>query len=119
MARVLLCYSKQTMNCPKCRHYEMDPETAHGVSYERCSHCQGMFYEASALEKVVREGIPTRDSLAFSVQSDMMDGVTAHCFRSQLDMTPVVLQSVRIDRCGKCNGVFLDQGEVASLVFAR
>ena len=97
----------------------MDPETAHGVSYERCASCQGMFYDAVALEKVVREGITTRDSLAFSVQSDLMDEVVAHCFRCHQDMKPVVLQGVRIDKCSKCNGVFLDQGEVASLVFAR
>jgi Zn-finger nucleic acid-binding protein len=97
----------------------MDSETNGGVSYERCRYCQGMFYEAAALEKVIREGITTRDSLAFSVQSDMMDTIAAHCFRCSVDMAPVEKNGVRIDQCPKCSGMFLDQGEVASLVFAR
>jgi Zn-finger nucleic acid-binding protein len=107
------------MNCPKCQQHAMDPESLHGVSYERCPHCQGMFYEGPVLEKVIAEGIGSRDSLAFSVQSDLMDPITAHCFRCARDMTPVMMQGVRIDRCDKCQGVFLDQGEVASLQFAR
>jgi Zn-finger nucleic acid-binding protein len=107
------------VNCPKCRERELEPETTNGVSFLRCLYCQGMFYEAEVLERVVREGLATRDSLAFSVQSDQMDELVAHCFRCGVDMNPVVINGVRVDKCGKCKAVFLDQGEVASLVFAR
>ena len=107
------------MNCPKCREPEMDSETSHEVRYERCPRCDGMFYEQLVLQRVLAQGLGTRDSLAFSVQSDQMDTIPAHCFRCQLDMTPVMMNGIRIDECSKCKGVFLDQGEVASLIFAR
>ena len=106
------------MMCPKCQH-EMQPETANGVSYERCAHCEGMFYEQVALQKVLADGTGTRDSLAFSVHSDLMDAINAHCFRCDVDMTPRMTNGVRVDECETCKGVFLDQGEVASLIFAR
>jgi Zn-finger nucleic acid-binding protein len=108
------------MNCPKCREPQMDPEIAsNGVSYQRCPHCSGMFYEPDALQQVIRDGSGTRDSLAFSVQSDMMDELPAHCFRCKVDMQQRLHNGIRVDECPTCRGVFLDQGEVATLIFAR
>ena len=39
------------MRCPKCGH-EMKEETLEGVSIDRCSHCEGIYFDAGELEQL-------------------------------------------------------------------
>lgn len=46
--------------------------------------------------------------------------VAAHCPRCDHDMNPVTgPANVRLDVCGHCQAVFLDQGEFATLRLAQ
>jgi Zn finger protein HypA/HybF involved in hydrogenase expression len=40
------------MRCPKCGH-EMKEETLEGVSVDRCSHCEGIYFDAGELDQVL------------------------------------------------------------------
>ena len=40
------------MRCPKCGH-EMKEETLEGVTIDRCSHCEGIFFDAGELDQVL------------------------------------------------------------------
>jgi len=45
-----------------------------------------------------------------------MDAVAAHCHRCDKPMTAGTGPAeLRIDRCEECGGIFLDQGELATL----
>jgi hypothetical protein len=40
------------MKCPKCGH-DMKEEPVEGVSADRCSHCEGIFFDAGELEQIL------------------------------------------------------------------
>ena len=39
------------MKCPKCGH-DMKEEELEGVSVDRCTHCEGIYFDAGELEQV-------------------------------------------------------------------
>ncbi len=39
------------MKCPKCGH-ELREENLEGVLIDRCSHCEGLFFDAQELEQL-------------------------------------------------------------------
>jgi len=40
------------LHCPKCGH-KMSVEKLQGISVERCSFCEGIFFDAGELERVL------------------------------------------------------------------
>ena len=40
------------MRCPKCGH-EMKEETLEGVTIDRCTYCEGIFFDAGELDQVL------------------------------------------------------------------
>ena len=40
------------MRCPKCGH-EMKEEALEGVTIDRCSHCEGIYFDAGELDRVL------------------------------------------------------------------
>lgn len=40
------------------------------------------------------------------------------CPRCAAQMNEVLIEQVRVDRCGKCGGIFLDKGELEILTLA-
>ena len=42
------------MRCPKCGH-EMKEETLEEVSVDRCTHCEGIFFDAGELEQILSQ----------------------------------------------------------------
>lgn len=107
------------MMCPKCRREEMKRETFAGIEIDRCPVCKGMYFDKGELEQMIIKN-QTADTFAFSAMSDAMDQVPAHCTRCDLPMTahkgPADLL---VDVCDKCGGIFLDQGELATLQLQR
>ena len=49
------------MKCPKCGH-DMKEETLESVAVDRCSHCEGIFFDAGELEQVVEQQAEQRRS---------------------------------------------------------
>ncbi|MBW2732340.1 MAG: zf-TFIIB domain-containing protein [Deltaproteobacteria bacterium] len=103
------------MFCPKCRREEMKPETHKNTEIDRCPVCKGMFFEKGELERMIITNA-SADTFAFSAMSDAMDEVTAHCTRCDVPMKAHTgLADLRVDMCDTCGGIFLDQGELATL----
>ena len=42
------------MKCPKCGH-EMKEEPIEGVTADRCTHCEGIFFDAGELEQILSQ----------------------------------------------------------------
>jgi len=109
------------MKCPKCRIEEMKAVTFDRVVIDQCPVCKGVYLDPGELVHALELKLGHRvDSLQFSPISEQMDGVPAHCFRCGVDMEvrrgPADL---RLDRCPRCGGVFLDQGELATIQVSR
>lgn len=105
------------MNCPKCRIEVMKPEVYEGVEVDRCPACKGIFFDRGELKVMLAKKMGnTADTLFFSVTSDQMDQVGAVCPRCNVGMGVTKGPGdVRVDVCQKCSGIFLDQGELATL----
>jgi len=49
------------MKCPKCG-YDMKEEKLESVTVERCTHCEGIYFDAGELEAVFRKQAEQRRS---------------------------------------------------------
>jgi predicted Zn-ribbon and HTH transcriptional regulator len=49
------------MKCPKCGH-DLKEEKLENVSVDRCTHCEGIFFDAGELEEVFRQQAEQRRS---------------------------------------------------------
>jgi hypothetical protein len=49
------------MKCPKCGH-DMKEERLENVSTDRCTHCEGVFFDAGELEQIFRKQAEERRS---------------------------------------------------------
>ena len=49
------------MRCPKCGH-EMREEELDGVKVDRCSFCEGLYFDAGELEQVAMKRVEERKS---------------------------------------------------------
>ena len=105
------------MNCPKCNKEKMNDEVFESVHIERCPVCKGIYLDKGELEALLKEQMGNAaDTLFFSHLSDQMDAQKAHCHKCDHPMTPQkTVGDIRIDRCEKCEGAFLDQGELATI----
>ena len=106
------------MECPKCRNEEMVTEKYGTIDVNRCPTCRGLYLERGKLTLVLRSQLGNEvDSLNFSASSDQMDQVDAKCWPcGGRPMQSVHGPSgIRVDRCDQCEGLFLDQGELATI----
>ena len=107
--------------CPKCRTEPMKEETFEGIALDRCPVCKGIFLDQGELDALLKRRLADKvDAFAFTATSDVMDAVHGICPRCQKPMLGAVgPEGIRIDRCLDCHGVFLEQGELATLQLAR
>ncbi len=105
------------MLCPKCRTEEMNTKAFQQIEIDRCTYCKGIFLDYGELQELVHKKVATSaDSLRYSALSDAMDAAQAHCPRCDLPMVPrQVAGVVKVDFCTSCGGVFVDQGELATI----
>ncbi len=110
------------MRCGKCADVEMVSELHDGIEIDRCPSCSGIFLDWGELTNLVNQaGIAEIDNAAPpSEASAAMDAMSANCPRcGDVVMRPVDTRfGLRLDNCGKCGGVFLDQGEFRAMVEA-
>ena len=87
-----------------------------GVVFGRCPMCSGMHFQKGQLERLLGKPPAELETLNYTAMSDVMDAMRAYCFDCSAQMTARIgAEEVRIDTCGKCGAIFLDQGEYASL----
>lgn len=104
------------MKCPKCDQ-QMQAHTYAGTEVDKCPNCEGIFFDKGELDKLVAGKAEGADHGDYSEMSNIKDMQLGTCPRCELEMRPVLgPNNMRIDRCEKCDAVFLDQGELAELI---
>lgn len=104
------------MKCPKCDQ-EMRVEVYVGVEVDKCPACEGIFLDRGEMETLISGKAEGADSIEYTELSNQKDMELGTCPRCHVEMLAELgPNNLRIDRCPKCDAVFLDQGELAELV---
>ena len=110
------------MNCPKCKTVTLAEFKVEGVAVDRCSSCDGIWFDAQELSQLLSEDAKHVASLSRGGSQVQLDGKKGSCPRDGSELLRVyssVDRSVILDACADCRGMWLDGGEFKKLFAAR
>ena len=102
------------MKCPKCSS-QMEQVSHHGIDAQRCTHCEGIWFESRKHDKLARltrsEQIDT-GSHRLGKEYDRVDHITCpDCGTPMVRMVDSTQSHIHYESCTVCGGVFFDAGE--------
>ena len=107
------------MKCPKCTTRELEATTIRKIEIDRCKHCRGVWCDHRELGELLDEGKWRLGKLTGSKQRDDLNRRKAKCPRDGTDLMRVSSSQnpeVVLDSCPKCQGIWLDGGELDKLL---
>jgi len=110
------------MKCPKCETETLVEFEVEAVKVDRCSSCDGIWFDARELGQLLSDDAKNVASLNRGGVQAQLDGKRGCCPRDGAELLRVysaVDRSVVIDACGDCRGMWLDGGEFKKLFVAR
>jgi Zn-finger nucleic acid-binding protein len=127
MFRMGCNYNEQTegeqtnMNCPKCRTPSLNHFAVQEISVDRCSSCDGIWFDAHELSRLLAEDARQVASLRRGSVREEVAGKQGLCPRDGSELLRVysaIDRSVILDACAECRGIWLDGGEFQKLFAA-
>ena len=117
------------MNCPKCVG-KLEHKIIENVEVDVCFVCEGIWFDAGELEKVIQAD--SKDLQFIDLDREELDGKKIAGLRDELDKKEAICprcgngiklvrkehkgkHKVNVDICQKCNGIWLDGGEINEL----
>ncbi len=98
--------------CPKCQS-RMERWNQSGFAIDRCRHCGGLWFDAQELTKhfaMLRS--PSPEARLRETQT-----TTLACPRcDDAHLNDASMGEVDVERCPSCLGIFLDEGELGTLL---
>jgi Zn-finger nucleic acid-binding protein len=110
------------MRCPKCGTDTLNEFLVKGVTVERCSSCNGIWFDARELTQLLAEDAGYVASLRRGSVKEQVAGKKGFCPRDGSELLRVyssIERSVILDACADCHGIWLDGGEFEKLFTAR
>jgi len=110
------------MNCPKCQTATLAEFKLEGVAVDRCSRCDGIWFDAQELSQLLAEDARVVAELRRGSESEIADVRKGRCPRDAAELVRIysaIDRSVTLDACADCHGIWLDGGEFAKLFAAR
>lgn len=110
------------MNCPKCQSATLAEFKIEGVAVDRCSRCDGIWFDAQELSQLLAEDAKVVGALRRGSVSDLADAKKGRCPRDSAGLLRIysaIDRSVVLDACADCHGIWLDGGEFEKLFAAR
>ncbi len=110
------------MKCPKCGTETLDGFSVRQVAVERCSSCNGTWFDARELAELLAEESRYVASLRKGSIKEQLAGKIGFCPRDASELLRVYSsmdRSVILDACAACRGIWLDGGEFDKLFAAR
>jgi PAT family beta-lactamase induction signal transducer AmpG len=106
------------MRCPKCRS-DMDQVDYQGTEVDRCSLCNGIWFDAGEIELLKNKQIARAIDIGDSKTGKQANVINSYlCPRCSGDMVSMVdprQRHIRYETCNACSGSFLDAGEFRDL----
>ena len=109
------------MNCPKCAG-SLAEEKFGGVSVDRCGSCEGLWFDASEVRKLVAHArtapgdVPTSVAPPASQSLDETSGTCPRCEAALTRVESLAVEDLHYDQCMSCRGAWLDAGELKAIV---
>ena len=111
------------MKCPKCKTETLSEFFVEEVAVDRCSACDGIWFDAQELRQLLAEDARQVASLRLGSVTETAEGKKKRqCPRDGAELMRVysaVDRSVIIDACAECRGIWLDGGEFQKLFAIR
>lgn len=111
------------MNCPRCQ-IDFGTKKMAEIEIEECSRCGGTWLEEEELRKAKDQTDPDLVWMDFEIwqHSDRFKVTPAplQCPRCEIEMAAVEYDTtkIEIDYCTRCQGVWLDAGELEKIIEA-
>lgn len=107
---------KRPISCPKCS-YKMEELKFAGIDLDSCPFCSGCWLDAQEIEKMTR----SRGNNKLQVTLNKPQKSDLNCPRCRpthaMQVGPHVdIPSLVLDQCTHCGGVWLDRGELTTLL---
>ncbi|MCS6925319.1 MAG: zf-TFIIB domain-containing protein [Candidatus Binatia bacterium] len=109
------------MQCPKCQTESFVTRTIRGISVDRCTNCNGIWFDERELASLLNEDARALTPLRGATTSEELNSKRGRCPRDAtplLRMYSAINSEVVVDTCLQCHGIWLDGGEFDAL-FAR
>lgn len=109
------------MNCPKCETEALAPARVRGVEVDRCHRCQGIWFDADELSRLLAEEASVLKPLASGSPDPAANARAGKCPRDHTRLLRVASarqRTVILETCPACRGLWLDGGELAQLLRA-
>ncbi len=111
-------YWSGAMRCPKCRA-DMEQIKIDGVEIDRCSSCQGLWFDLGELERLrdskTAKAIDIGDPAGGKLQNAIDRYACPRCGGSMIRMVDPQQSHIWYEQCGSCHGSYFDAGEFADL----
>ena len=110
------------MKCPKCTSESLVEFKVEAVAVDRCSSCDGIWFDAQELGELLAEEAKQVASLRRGSMHEELDGKKGRCPRDAEELLRVYSaadKTVILDACPECRGIWLDGGEFEKLFAAR
>ena len=102
------------MDCPKC-HSEMEKVVFETIEINRCSHCQGIWFDLHEHEKLKKlrhsESIDIGDPEIGRKYNKIDKIICPVCHTPMIRMVDNQQPHIWYESCSSCHGVFFDAGE--------
>ncbi len=117
------------MNCPKCLG-KLQEKIVEDCKVDVCFVCEGIWFDNGELEKVIKADAKDFDFL--DIDREELDGKEAAELKEEFDNKESIcprcadgtklirkkhkgIHEINVDVCPKCNGIWLDGGEIKEL----
>jgi Zn-finger nucleic acid-binding protein len=110
------------MQCPKCGTQTLKEFTVKSVAVERCSSCNGTWFDARELTELLAEDARYVASLRRGSIKEQLAGKRGFCPGDGSELLRVystIDGTVILDACAECRGIWLDGGEFDKLFAAQ
>lgn len=110
---------KRAVTCPKCSH-QMEEMKFAGIDLDSCPFCMGCWLDAEEVSQMTR----SRGNNKLKVELKSPNQSELNCPRCRPAQTMKVgphvdIPTLQLDQCPKCGGVWLDRGELTTLLSYR
>ena len=97
----------------------MESVVADGIEVDRCTRCEGLWFDAGELEWLARDGFAETIDVGTAEEGRDMNALIEidcpRCGRAMQHVADRYKPQIRYEVCGECRGVFLDAGEFREL----
>lgn len=110
---------KRAINCPKCS-MKMEEISFAGIELDSCPFCSGCWLDAEEVSQMTR----SRGNAKLRVELTSPSKSDLNCPRCRphhaMQVGPHVdIATLQLDQCTRCGGVWLDRGELTTLLSFR